>query len=32
VQLVETLEVPESQKANLVNLARRLENKEDINR
>ena len=32
VKLVQGLEVPDAQKANLVNLARRLENKEDINR
>jgi hypothetical protein len=32
VKIVQGLEIPEVQKANLVNLARRLENKEDINR
>jgi tetratricopeptide (TPR) repeat protein len=32
VKIVQGLEIPEIQKANLVNLARRLENKEDINR
>lgn len=32
VKIVLGLEIPESQKANLVNLAKRLENKEDINR
>jgi hypothetical protein len=31
VKIVQGLEIPEVQKANLVNLARRLENKEDIN-
>ncbi len=32
VKIVQGLEIPEIQKANLVTLARRLENKEDINR
>jgi hypothetical protein len=32
VKIVQGLEIPDAQKANLVNLARRLENKEDINR
>jgi hypothetical protein len=32
VKIVQGSEIPEVQKANLVNLARRLENKEDINR
>jgi hypothetical protein len=32
VKIVQGLDIPEIQKANLVNLARRLENKEDINR
>jgi tetratricopeptide (TPR) repeat protein len=32
VKIVQGLEIPEVQKANLINLARRLENKEDINR
>lgn len=32
VKIVQGLEIPEVQKANLLNLARRLENKEDINR
>jgi tetratricopeptide (TPR) repeat protein len=32
LKLVQSLDIPESQKANLVNLTRRLENKEDINR
>ncbi len=32
VKIVQGLDIPEVQKANLVNLARRLENKEDINR
>jgi hypothetical protein len=32
VKIVQGLEIPDVQKANLVNLARRLENREDINR
>jgi tetratricopeptide (TPR) repeat protein len=32
VEIVQGLDIPEAQKANLVNLAKRLENKEDINR
>jgi len=32
VKIVQGMEIPEAQKANLVNLTRRLENKEDINR
>ncbi len=32
VKIVQGSEIPETQKPNLVNLARRLENKEDINR
>jgi hypothetical protein len=32
VKIVQGLDIPEVQKANLINLARRLENKEDINR
>jgi hypothetical protein len=32
VKLVQGMEIPDSQKPNLVNLVRRLENKEDINR
>ena len=32
VKIVQGLDIPEAQKANLVNLTRRLENKEDINR
>jgi hypothetical protein len=32
VKIVQGSEIPDAQKANLVNLARRLENKEDINR
>jgi hypothetical protein len=32
VKIVQGSDIPEVQKANLVNLARRLENKEDINR
>jgi tetratricopeptide (TPR) repeat protein len=32
VKIVQGMEIPEIQKTNLVNLARRLENKEDINR
>jgi len=32
VKIVQGMDIPEAQKANLVNLTRRLENKEDINR